>query len=120
MGPLAMYDNDRMRIDVDVVYEDDERLGCRGVYGRDEERVTRSAGSRYEGEKSKDKAVKVSETGKRKRRDTMKIRAMIYMYKNRYLDIRDKRTIPSDGRKRDEKMNGNDEMEITKREYLRV
>lgn len=85
MGPLAMYDNDRMRIDVDVVYEDDERLGCRGVYGRDEGRVTRSAGSRYEGEKSKDKAVKVSETGKRKRRDTMKIRAMIYIYKNRYL-----------------------------------
>lgn len=85
MGPLVMYDNDRMRIDVDVAYEDDERLGCRGVYGRDEGRVTRSAGSRYEGEKSKDKAVKVSETGKRKRRDTMKIRAMIYIYKNRYL-----------------------------------
>lgn len=119
MGPLAMYDNDRMRIDVDVVYEDDERLGCRGVYGRDEGRVTRSAGSRYEGEKSKDKAVKVSETEKRKRRDTMKIRAMIYIYIR--IDIyRDKRTIPSDGRKRDEKMNGNDEIEITKREYLRV
>lgn len=80
MGPLAMYDNDRMRIDVDVVYEDDERLGCRGVYGRDEGRVTRSAESRYEGEKSKDKAMKMSETGKRKRRDTMKIRAMIYIY----------------------------------------
>lgn len=94
MGPLAMYDNDRMRIDVDVAYEDGERLGCRGVYGRDEGRVTRSAGSRYEGEKSKDKAVKVSETGKRKRRNTMKIRAIIYIYIR--IDIyRDKRTIPS-------------------------
>lgn len=33
MGPLAMYDNDRMRIDVDVAYEDDdERRECREVY----------------------------------------------------------------------------------------
>lgn len=90
MGPLAMYDNDRMRIDVDVAYEDDERLGCRGVYGRDEGRVTRSAGSRYEGEKSKDKAMKVSEETEKyrkekKERHNENSRDDIYIYKNRYL-----------------------------------
>lgn len=60
MGPLTMYDNDRMKIDVDVAYEDDECRKCRGVYGRNKRRVITRRPNKYKGEKSKDEAVKVS------------------------------------------------------------
>lgn len=59
MGPLTMYDNDRMKIDVDVAYEDDECVGNVGFMGEIRGLHTQRP-NRYKGEKGKDEAVKVS------------------------------------------------------------